>query len=122
MRQLNDNVSYYLPKSKHIVFQITQYMRELHTNCKKKITMKFCPDCDNIIFPKNKKLFFCKACDKEFDLDAEAEDFKIVKKIKHDESELAPIVVKESMNSNKISAQDRKAFEEFFDAGSAEGY
>ena len=84
-------------------------------------TMKFCPDCDNIIFPKNKKLY-CKACDKEFDLEAEADDFKIVKKIKHDEKELAPIVVKETMSSAKISAQDRKAFEEFFDAGGAESY
>ena len=83
--------------------------------------MKFCPDCDNVIFPKNKKLY-CKACDKEFDLKAEADDFKIVKKIKHDEKELAPIVVKEKMNGNKISVQDRKAFEEFFDAGGAESY
>ncbi|MBY9014087.1 MAG: hypothetical protein KGD68_00200 [Candidatus Lokiarchaeota archaeon] len=83
--------------------------------------MKFCPDCDNIIFPKNKRLY-CKACDKEFDLDAEAEDFKIVKKIKHDEKESAPIVVKDTMNSAKISDQDRKAFEEFFDLGSAEGF
>ncbi len=84
-------------------------------------TMKFCPDCDNIIFPKNKKLY-CKACDKEFDLEAEADDFKIVKKIIHDEKESAPIVVKESMTSSKISAQDRKAFEEFFDVGGAESY
>jgi len=83
--------------------------------------MKFCPDCDNIIFPKNKKLY-CKACDKEFDLEAEADDFKIVKKIIHDEKESAPIVVKETMSSAKISAQDRKAFEEFFDAGGAESY
>jgi DNA-directed RNA polymerase subunit M len=83
--------------------------------------MKFCPDCDNIIFPKN-GIIYCKACDKEFDLDAEAEDFKIVKKIKHDEKESAPIVVKETMNSTKISDQDRKAFEEFFDLGSAEGF
>ena len=83
--------------------------------------MKFCPDCDNFIFPKNKKLY-CKACDKEFDLDAEAEDFKIVKKIKHDEKESAPIVVKETMNGVKITAQDRKAYEEFFDAGGAESY
>jgi len=30
--------------------------------------------------------------------------------------------VKESMSGNKISAQDRKAFEEFFDAGGAESY
>ena len=83
--------------------------------------MKFCPDCDNIIFPRNKKLY-CKACEKEFDLDTEADDFKIVKKIKHDEKESAPIVVKETMSSPKISAQDRKAFEEFFDAGGAESY
>jgi len=83
--------------------------------------MKFCPDCDNIIFPKKKK-FYCKACDKEFDLDAEADDFKIVKKIKHDEKETAPIVVKETLTKNKISAQDRKAFEEFFELGGAEGY
>jgi DNA-directed RNA polymerase subunit M/transcription elongation factor TFIIS len=83
--------------------------------------MKFCPDCDNIIFPKNQKLY-CKACDKEFDLDAKPEDFKIVKKIIHDEKETAPIVVKETLASAKISAQDRKAFEEFFELGGAEDY
>jgi len=54
--------------------------------------MKFCSECNNIIFPKNGKLY-CKACDKEVDLEVEAEDFKIVKKIKHDEKESAPIVV-----------------------------
>ena len=85
-------------------------------------TMKFCPDCDNIIFPTKNKKLYCKACDKEFDLEAEADDFKIVKKIKHDEKESAPIVVKETMGNTKISAQDRKAFEEFFDAGGAESY
>jgi DNA-directed RNA polymerase subunit M/transcription elongation factor TFIIS len=84
--------------------------------------MKFCPDCDNFIIPTKNKKLYCKACDKEFDLEAEADDFKIVKKIKHDEKELAPIVVKESMGNTKISAQDRKAFEEFFDAGGAESY
>ena len=109
---------------------IEDYIRHIRNSKLKKLTneklviietMKFCPDCDNIIFPKNKKLY-CKACDKEFDLEAEADDFKIVKKIKHDEKESAPIVVKESMNGVKISAQDRKAFEEFFDAGGAESY
>ncbi len=106
------------------------YTRHLRNNKLKKVkneklviieTMKFCPDCDNIIFPKNQKLY-CKACDKEFDLEADADDFKIVKKIIHDEKESAPIVVKETMSSAKISAQDRKAFEEFFDAGGAESY
>ena len=109
---------------------IEDYTKHLRNSKLKKVkkeklviieTMKFCPDCDNIIFPKNKKLY-CKACDKEFDLEAEADDFKIVKKIIHDEKESAPIVVKESMSSSKISAQDRKAFEEFFDAGGAESY
>ncbi len=84
-------------------------------------TIKFCSECDNIMFPRNKKLY-CKACDKEFDLEAEADDFKIVKTIKHDEKESAPIVLKESIVITKISAQDRKAFEEFFDAGGAESY
>ena len=83
--------------------------------------MKFCPDCDNIILPRNQKLY-CKACDKEFDLDSKAEDFKIVKKIKHDEKETAPIVVTEALSSDKISAQDRKAFEEYFELGGAEDY
>ena len=85
-------------------------------------TVKFCPDCDNIIFPTKNKKLYCKACDKEFDLEADADDFKIVKKIIHNEAESAPIVVKETMKSAKISAQDRKAFEEFFDAGGAESY
>jgi len=103
---------------------IEDYTRHLRNNKLKKEkieTMKFCPDCDNFIIPKNKKLY-CKACDKEFDLEVESDDFKIVKKIIHDEKESAPIVVKEAMGSTKISAQDRKAFEEFFDAGGAESY
>jgi hypothetical protein len=70
------------------------------------------------MIPRKQKLY-CKACDEEFDLDnSKPEDFKIVKKIKHDEKESAPIIVKEGLKSERISSQDRKAFEEFF--GSAE--
>ena len=83
--------------------------------------MKFCPNCDNILIPKNKKLF-CKACNEEFELDQEKEEYKIVKKIKHDEKEAAPVVVRENMKSSRISAQDRKAFEEFFGASEADSY
>jgi len=108
---------------------IEDYTRHLRNNKLEKAkkeklveTMKFCPDCDNIIFPTKNKKLYCKACEKEFDLETEADDFKIVKKIKHDEKESAPIVVKENMSGSKISAQDRKAFEEFFDAGGAESY
>lgn len=80
--------------------------------------MRFCEKCDNILIPKGKKLF-CKACNEEFELE---DEYKIVKKIKHDEKETAPIVVKESSTSNRISAQDRKAFEEFFSGSEMDSY
>ena len=76
--------------------------------------MKFCTNCDNILIPKNKKLY-CKACNEEFDLDtSKTSEYKIVKKIKHDEKETAPIIAKEGLKPERISSQDRKAFEEFF--------
>ena len=84
--------------------------------------MRFCPDCDNILIPRKKKLY-CKACDKEFDLDSNRQDdYKIVKTIKHDEKEIAPIVIKEGLKGDKISDQDRKAFEEFFKGSEESGY
>ena len=84
--------------------------------------MRFCPDCDNILIPRKKKLY-CKACDKEFDLDSnQQDDYKIVKTIKHDEKEIAPIIVKEGLKGDKISDQDRKAFEEFFKGSEESGY
>lgn len=80
--------------------------------------MKFCPNCDNILIPKNKKLY-CKACEEEFNLDtSKTEEYKIIKTIRHDEKESAPIIIKEGLKGERISDQDRKAFEEFF--GSAE--
>jgi len=66
------------------------------------------------LITKNRK-FFCKACEEEFDLDvSKTEDYKIVKKIRHDEREFAPIVVKEGLKRERISSQDRKAFEDYF--------
>lgn len=84
-------------------------------------TMRFCPDCDNILIPKNKKLY-CKACEIEFEIDPNNNDYNIVKTIKHDDKEAAPIVVKKVLTNPKISDQDRKAFEEFFDLGDVNGY
>jgi Zn finger protein HypA/HybF involved in hydrogenase expression len=49
-------------------------------------TMRFCPDCDNILIPRNKKLY-CKACEKEFEIDPNNNDYNIVKTIKHDDKE-----------------------------------
>lgn len=84
--------------------------------------MRFCPDCDNILIPRKKKLY-CKACDVEFDLDTNQQDeYKIVKTIKHDEKEIAPIIIKEGLKGDKISDQDRKAYEEFFSSGEESGY
>ena len=84
--------------------------------------MRFCPDCDNILIPRKKKLY-CKACDIEFDLDSnQQDDYKIVKTIKHDEKEIAPIIIKEGLKGDKISDQDRKAYEEFFSSGEESGY
>ncbi|MFX1355690.1 MAG: hypothetical protein ACFFA8_00260 [Promethearchaeota archaeon] len=83
--------------------------------------MKFCPECDNILIPKNKKLY-CKACDKEFELDPKTDEYKIVKTIKHDEKETAPIIIKEGLKSERISGEDRKAFEDLFDITEADGY
>jgi len=83
--------------------------------------MRFCPNCENILFPRNKKLY-CKACNEEFELDKETEDFKIIKKIHHDEKESAPIVIKEAIKNDRISAQDRKAYEEFFGSGEMDSY
>ena len=110
---------------------IEDYCIILTSNKKRKIfkdknlvvneTMRFCPDCDNILIPKNKKLY-CKACEKEFELDPNNKNYNIVKTIKHDDKEAAPIVIKKVIARSKISAQDRKAFEEFFEMGDANGY
>lgn len=84
--------------------------------------MRFCPDCDNILIPRKKKLY-CKACDKEFALDSnQQDDYKIVKTIRHDEKEIAPIIIKEGLKGDKISDQDRKAYEEFFKGSEESGY
>ena len=82
--------------------------------------MKFCPECDNILIPR-KKMLYCAACDTERPLKTKdgTEEYIIVKHIKHESGEALPIIVKNGLKSSKISAQDRKAHEEFF--GKSEG-
>lgn len=59
----------------------------------------------------------------ELDLDTnQQDDYKIIKTIKHDEKEIAPIIVKEGHKGDKISDQDRKAFEEFFKGSEDSNY
>ena len=74
-----------------------------------------------MLIPRNNKLY-CKACDEEFSLDEESNEYKIVKKIKHDEKETAPVVLRESAKASRISAQDRKAYEEFFGGSEVDSY
>ncbi len=75
--------------------------------------MRFCPSCDNILIPRNKRLF-CKVCSKEFKLNPKTKDYTIIKTIKHEDKEFSPIVLRKGLKIDTISAQDRKAFEEFF--------
>jgi len=82
--------------------------------------VRFCPNCDNILIPKDKKLY-CKACDQYFELGKDERDYKIIKKIKHDDKETSPIVIKES-KADRISIEDRKAYEEFFTGSEESGY
>jgi len=72
-----------------------------------------------MLIPKNKKLY-CKACDEEFEIGESQEEYKIIKTIKHDDKEIAPIIVKEGLKGDRISDQDRKAFEEYFTGSEAD--
>ena len=81
--------------------------------------MRFCEACGNMLIPRNKKLY-CKACDKEFEIGESQEEYKIIKTIKHDDKEIAPIIVKNKLSEDRISDQDRKAFEEYFTGSEAD--
>ena len=83
--------------------------------------MRFCDSCGNMLIPRNKKLY-CKACDEEYDIGESQEEYKIIKTIKHDDKEIAPIIIKEGLKSDRISDQDRKAYEEFFSGSEESGY
>lgn len=76
--------------------------------------MKFCPICNNMLMPKNGKLY-CRACGEEFELESEdQEDYKSIKRIQNETYEEEPILILNPSSSNKISIDQRKAYEEFF--------
>jgi len=58
----------------------------------------------------------------EFDLGNDKESYNIQKKIRHDEKESAPIVIKEGLRGERISNEDRKAYEDLFSGSEADGY
>ncbi len=74
-----------------------------------------------MLIPKKGKLY-CKACDEEFEIGESREEYKIIKTIRHDDKEVAPIIIKEGIKGDRISDQDRKAFEEYFSGGEESGY
>lgn len=64
--------------------------------------MKFCPYCNNFLFPKNKKLF-CKVCSKKYEIEkTEFNEYIIKKAMKHDEKMLSPIIIRSTFNRKKI--------------------
>jgi DNA-directed RNA polymerase subunit M len=83
--------------------------------------VKFCDTCGNMLIPKNGKLY-CKACEEEFELGASKEEYKIIKKIRHDEKESAPIIIKEGLKGERISSEDRKAYEDLFSSSDGDAY
>jgi hypothetical protein len=74
-----------------------------------------------MLIPKNGKLY-CKACEEEFDLGTNKVEYKIQKKIRHDDTESAPIIMKEGLRGEGISNEDRKAHEDMFRGGDTNGY
>jgi len=83
--------------------------------------VKFCDTCGNMLIPKNGKLY-CKACEEEFDLGTNKADYKIQKKIHHDEKESAPVVMREGLRGERISSEDRKAYEDLFSGSDGDAY
>lgn len=83
--------------------------------------MRFCESCGNMLIPKNGKLY-CKACEEEFDLGSNQEEYKIQKKIRHDEKESTPIIIKEGLRGERISNDDRKAYEDLFSGADGDAY
>ena len=65
--------------------------------------IRFCDACGNMLIPKKGKLY-CKACDEEYELNSdEQEEYKIIKTIRHDDKEIAPIIVKEVLKGDRIT-------------------
>ena len=75
--------------------------------------LKFCPNCNNFLIPKNGKLF-CKICDKSFDLtENEENNYIIVKNLNNEDIEPA-IIFEDDIKFSRISKEDRETFEDYF--------
>lgn len=55
--------------------------------------MKFCPNCDNMLYPKG-KAFYCKICDEGFNLKTNKQEYILNKKINNEYDLMVPIIIK----------------------------
>jgi hypothetical protein len=65
-----------------------------------------------MLVPKEKTLY-CKVCNEEFNFRISKDDYNLITIINQDKNELSPIIIK-SPKRDRISKDDRKAFEEYF--------
>ena len=55
--------------------------------------MRFCPNCENLLITKNKKLY-CRTCEVYFEMNDDIQKENItVKTIKHDEKDFDPVMI-----------------------------
>jgi uncharacterized Zn finger protein (UPF0148 family) len=74
--------------------------------------LKYCLECKNLLLPKDDKLY-CKVCDKFFKtVKIEEDDYKVVRMTNNDEEAEAPVIKKDL--ADKVSEEDREAYEDFF--------
>ena len=75
--------------------------------------MKFCPECNNLLMSKKGKIF-CKTCEKIFEVKPnEKNDYMLIKKIDHDDSDFNPFILK-NVNQKPLATDYRKAYEDYF--------
>ena len=60
--------------------------------------MLFCPDCNNLLFPKRNNLY-CKICNEEFEFGTSQKEYKINTIMKDDEKYIEPVIIKKIWNS-----------------------
>jgi len=76
--------------------------------------MKFCPNCGNLLIPKDKMLF-CKVCLQYFTLEKKDEtQYFLIKQLYDKETAPTPIIYETPLKDIHITYEDRKAREELF--------
>jgi DNA-directed RNA polymerase subunit M/transcription elongation factor TFIIS len=86
--------------------------------------MQFCEECGNILLPLRKKnKLHCRVCDKDFSIGKEKEKLaqykKVTKKVKKTHSRNRnKIVIVDARKKPSISADERDAMEDLFEAPS----